>query len=171
MQIADRRGIVDTHGERFERSPRVFGGTFYFSRASNQVRSAFAPVDPPMSQAAARFRDEARHFALRGTRVAARRKSAWPPQRTERRECVESICHGVGRVDANLARRALGKKYSHFPRSGGRRQGLGDGAREMDGDDGRAERWRTTAEAPGQRVRTRKNRLGSRNVIITAEAR
>jgi hypothetical protein len=41
MQIADRRGI-DTHDERFERSPRVFGGTFYFSRASNQVRSAFA---------------------------------------------------------------------------------------------------------------------------------
>jgi len=34
MQIADRRGI-DTHDERFERSPRVFGGTFYFSRASN----------------------------------------------------------------------------------------------------------------------------------------
>ena len=45
------------------------------------------------------------------------------PRRTERRECVESICHGAGHADTNR-QEGSGKKYSHFPRSGERRQGL-----------------------------------------------
>lgn len=73
-------------------------------------------------------------------------------RRTERRECVESICHGAGHVDTNR-QEGSGKKYSHFPRFGERRQGLVMGSgREMEMG---ASTGGGTVEAPGQRVRIR----------------
>ncbi|KYN04342.1 hypothetical protein ALC62_05108 [Cyphomyrmex costatus] len=76
--------------------------------------------------------DSVWHFALHAKRRSVGRGNPTLPRRTKRRECVESICHGAGHVDTNR-QEGSGKKYSHFPRSGERRQGLAMGsAREME---------------------------------------
>lgn len=79
--------------------------------------------------------DSVWHFALHAKRRSVGRENPTLPRRTERRECVESICHGAGHVDTNR-QEGSDKKYSHFPRSGERRQGLAMGTmgsgREME---------------------------------------
>ncbi|EZA60581.1 Heat shock 70 kDa protein [Ooceraea biroi] len=123
----------------------------------SNVRSALEEekVKGKIPELTQRYRAYIRLRGTRGSVAVVGRKSDWLPRRTERRECVESICHGAGHVDANR-QEGSGKKYSHFPRSGERRQGLGDGirSREIDGN-GRTEQRKTAVEAPGQRVRTR----------------
>ncbi|EGI58421.1 hypothetical protein G5I_13458 [Acromyrmex echinatior] len=77
-------------------------------------------------------RYRAYHFALYAKRRSVGRGNPTLLRRTKRRECVESICHGAGHVDTNR-QEGSGKKYSHFPRSGERRQGLAMGSgREME---------------------------------------
>lgn len=91
-------------------------GTFYFSCASNQVRSAtrHRSILPRLDDSGvAILRLEARgrrHLALHaGTRTnrIVERKSDWSPGRRQRGERVESIRHGGGQeegqgtVDAN----------------------------------------------------------------------
>ncbi|KYQ59224.1 hypothetical protein ALC60_01810 [Trachymyrmex zeteki] len=77
--------------------------------------------------------DSVWHFVLHAKRRSVGRGNPTLPRRTERRECVESICHGAGYVDTNR-QEGSGKKYSHFPRSSERRrQGLAMGSgREME---------------------------------------
>ncbi|TGZ32152.1 hypothetical protein DBV15_01109 [Temnothorax longispinosus] len=136
-------------------SATVFGGAFYFSRASNRV-------DTP-GVISRRTRSDTSRFTPKAEALG--RENPTLPRRTERRECVESICHGAGHVDTNR-QEGPGKKYSHFPRSGERRQGLAMGSgREMEIG------ARAQVKAPrrlGQRVRigTGLNQRGPRNVII-----
>lgn len=76
--------------------------------------------------------DSVWHFALHAKRRSVGRENPPLPRRTERRECVESICHGAGHVDTNR-QEGSGKKYSHFPRSDERRQGLAMGPGDGNG--------------------------------------